>query len=291
MRWLVRTWSALTAPRRLRSNAAAVAYRRFSLHGCRVMAAATAFYALLSVVPLALLAVALSGHLLGAQEAYRKVADLLRAGMPEASSQALLSAIKVISRKEGRWFVYLVGLFGLLWSGMSLLTNLSVFLTRAWGEQPIRRAFLRQRLVALAAIGAAGTLFFLSLVFTSVASSLKHHPEWLSLLSDYLSAPKAPSGPVLSLVVGVAMFFLLYRFLPAARVTSAAALVGAVPAAILWHISRSLFGALVASSTRYGQVYGPLAGVVVFMLWVYYSAMILFLCAELAALYQEGRSR
>lgn len=280
MRWLVRTWSALTA-----------AYRRFSLHGCRVMAAATAFYALLSVVPLALLAVALSGHLLGAQEAYRKVADLLRAGMPEASSQALLSAIKVISRKEGRWFVYLVGLSGLLWSGMSLLTNLSVFLTRAWGEQPIRRAFLRQRLVALAAIAAAGTLFFLSLVFTSVASSLKRHPEWLSLLSDYLSAPKAPSGPVLSLVVGVAMFFLLYRFLPAARVTSAAALVGAAPAAILWHISRGLFGALVASSTRYGQVYGPLAGVVVFLLWVYYSAMILFFCAELAALYQEGRTR
>jgi membrane protein len=275
--------------RKLRSRIWAVllgAFRGYTRDGCSIMAAATAFYALLSLVPLTLLAVSIFGHFLGAEEAHRKVVSLVQAAVP-GSSQQLVSAIRVIASRESRWFVNLVGLFGLLWSGLSLVSNLSVFLTRAWGGQPAGRAFLGRRLIALAAIAAAGVLFLVSVVVTSLMSSFKQHPETLGALARLLAELNPPIGWVVYLAIEVAIFFCLYRVLPAAGVSSRAALVGAVAGALLWHLSHSLFGMLVESSSRYGHVYGPLAGVVIFMLWVYYSATILFFCAEMGAAYQR----
>jgi len=275
--------------RRLMSQTWAVvvaAYRAYGSHGCSIMAAATAFYSLLSLVPLALLAISIFGHFLGAEEAHRKVVSLVQAAVP-GSSQPLVGAIRIIASKGSRWFVNLVALFGLLWSGLSLLSNLSLFLTRAWTDQPGGRTFLGRRLIALAALAAAGIIFFLMVVFTSVVSSFRDHPERLGALSRLVLDLNVPLNWVVYGLINVAMFFLLFRFLPAAEVSARAALMGALPAAVLWHFSRALFGLLVTSSSRYGHVYGPLAGVVIFLLWVYYSAMILFFCAEIAAAYQQ----
>ena len=85
----------------------------------------------------------------------------------------------------------------------------------------------------------------------------------------------------LSAVFAALGFFLLYRFLPNGSVSTRAAALAALPAALLWLASRSLFSVLVAGSSHYGQVYGPLAGAVVLLLWIYYTAYIMIFCAEL----------
>jgi membrane protein len=268
----------------------AEAYRRFEDHGCPTMSAAIAFYTLLSLIPLALLAVSVFGHFVGAEAVQGRVVAVLREAGP-GSSDALVGAIRKITQKQGRWFVEIVGLLGLLWSGMNLVQNLSLFLTQALTGSSGQRTYLRQKLVALAAIAVAGLLFLLSIVFTSVMSSLNRS----SGLAQYVHEVNRPLSWLVFLVVSVLMFFLLYRFLPAASISTRAALVGAAPGAVLWHITRKLFSILVASSTRYGQVYGPLAGVVIFMVWIFYTAMILLFCAEVAAVWEArvegGRHR
>jgi membrane protein len=254
------------------------------------MSAAIAFYTLLSLIPLALLAVSVFGHFVGAEAVQGRVVAVLREAGP-GSSDALVGAIRKITQKQGRWFVEIVGLLGLLWSGMNLVQSLSLFLTQALTGSSGQRTYLRQKLVALAAIAVAGLLFLLSTVFTSVMSSLNRS----SGLAQYVHEVNRPLSWLVFLVVSVLMFFLLYRFLPAASISTRAALVGAAPGAVLWHITRKLFSILVASSTRYGQVYGPLAGVVIFMVWIFYTAMILLFCAEVAAVWEArvegGRHR
>ena len=275
---------------RLLRNALALvreAFLRFSRHHCGIMAAATSFYALLSLVPLALLAISIFGRILSPEEAQRRVLDLIQAAVPGSSPRPFLGAIRTIASHESRWFVNSVGLFALLWAGTGLLGNLSSFLTIAWTGRTGGRTFLGRRLVALAAIAVAGLFFFLSVVFTSVMAALSSHRGQFALLLEVVSRVSKVTELLLATVVAIAMFFLLYRFLPAARVTNRAAFVGAIPAAVLWHLSRLLFRLLVASSARYGQIYGPLAGVVIFLLWVYYSGIILFYCAEIAAAYQD----
>jgi len=56
---------------------------------------------------------------------------------------------------------------------------------------------------------------------------------------------------------------------------------------VLLHALRSGFSSLIVLSSRYGSVYGPLAGVVMLLLWAYYSAAVLLGCAEIAAAYQR----
>jgi membrane protein len=257
-------------------------YRRFEGHGCPTMSAAIAFYTLLSLIPLALLAISIFGRIVGAEAVEGRVIAVLREAGP-GSNDALVGAIRKISERQGRWFVEAVGLLGLLWSGMNLVQGLSLFLTRAITGGSGQRTYLRQKLTALGAIAVAGMLFLLSIVFTSVISSLSK----TSRLAEYVHDVNLPLSWLVFLAVSVLMFFLLYRFLPATSISTRAALVGAVPGAALWHVTRKLFSILVANSTRYGQVYGPLAGVVIFMVWIFYTAMILLFCAEVAAVWEE----
>jgi membrane protein len=125
------------------------------------------------------------------------------------------------------------------------------------------------------------------MLLTSAIAALHAHEARLGAVGEYVRV----LGSVLPLLVSAGLaaltFFLLYRFLPGTRVSSRAALVAALPAALLWLLSRSVFSVLVAGSSRYGQLYGPLAGAVVLLLWIYYSAYIMVFCAELGAAAQQ----
>jgi membrane protein len=179
--------------------------------------------------------------------------------------------------------------FGLLWSGMNLFTTLSLILTIVWVGRP-KRSFFARKAVSLLALIAAGLVFLASTILTSAAATISSYATTIGALSPYVQYVDLVNGALswsLQLVLIAAMFFLLYRLLPAGRVTTAGALVASVPAALLWTASRSLFSILVVGSTRYGQLYGPLAGAVVLLLWVYYSAYIMIFCGEVGAAVQE----
>jgi len=66
------------------------------------------------------------------------------------------------------------------------------------------------------------------------------------------------------------------------------ALLGAVVAATLWEVARYLFQLYVVNFASYNEVYGALAGVIILILWLYYSAMIV-LAGTLTAVVHASR--
>jgi membrane protein len=86
--------------------------------------------------------------------------------------------------------------------------------------------------------------------------------------------------------VVASMLFLLYWTMPAGRVSARAAAAAAVPGALLWVVLRSAFALLVAGSSRYKGLYGPLAGAIVLLVWIYYSAYIVIFCGEIGSTLQ-----
>jgi len=66
-------------------------------------------------------------------------------------------------------------------------------------------------------------------------------------------------------------------------------MIGAATAAIIWEFSRAAFVALVSRSADYGQLYGSLAGTVLVSVWIYVTAAIMLMGAELAVVLQEGQ--
>jgi membrane protein len=256
------------------------AYRGFERDGGWVTAGAIAFFSILGLVPIALLGFTLFARLLGS-EAHQEFEATVQQLLP-GGSRPVLDAIAAYSRNP-KPLVELVGTLGLLWSGTSLFVVLSHILTTIWVGRR-ERSYLAQRLVGLLALLAGGLLFLVNMLAAGVIAALRAHEELLGPLAVVLHdmhflGSMAPF--FLSAVFAALGFFLLYRFLPNGSVSTRAAALAALPAAMLWLASRALFSVLVAGSSHYGQVYGPLAGAVVLLLWIYYTAYIMIFCAEL----------
>jgi membrane protein len=88
--------------------------------------------------------------------------------------------------------------------------------------------------------------------------------------------------------VEVLLFWLVYRWLPNARVRTLATLAGALLAGLLWEGAQWAFRWYLTSGlTDYGAVYGTLASVIALILWAYLTGLILFVGAEFSAALQR----
>ena len=259
--------------------------REFARENGPLTAGAIAFSSVLALVPLALLAVTITGYLLGSAEAYQKVARLFQELLP-GTSAGVLEALREHTATGGR-FANAVGAAGFLWAASNLFAVLSRVLTTIWVGAP-QRGLWFHRAIGLLALAGGGVLFLANIILSSALGALgDHRPAGASGLAEVLHEFETVAPWLVNASLIATAFFLLYRFLPRGRVTSQAALVGALPATALWLISRHLFSLLVAGSSHYGRVYGPLAGAVVLLLWIYYSAYIVLFCAELGVRAQE----
>jgi len=252
------------------------------------MAGAVAFFASLSLIPLGLIIVSSVGHLIGSEQAFRETEQIVRQYFP-GSSKMVLNALETTRASSGRWLVNIVATFGLLWSGLNLFTTLSLILTIVWVGRP-KRSFVARKAVSFLALIVASLVFLASTILTSAAASISSYATTIHALAPYMHYVDLVNSALSSLVQLVlvsVMFFLLYWLLPAGRISVPSALIASVPAALLWLASRKVFAILVVGSSHYGQLYGPLAGAVVLLLWIYYSAYIMILCAEVGAVLQK----
>jgi len=276
---------------------------KFDGHGCPVMAAGMSFFAMLSLIPLTLLGISVLGYVLGSSErAQQFVYQLLSENFPERASEVLERINSVVAAPERAIFNGL-GLLGLLWSGLEFFSMLQGVLNKVWVIDSKKRFFLGRfgeflwsrlgsflwgKMVALVVFAIAGLLFWVSFLldyFVGVASQWDLRIGSLALRDFRLFwvalASLAPTG------VWIVMIFLIYVLVPRVRVSSKAALLGATFSAILIQALRAAFSFIIVRFNMYGNVYGPLATVIVFMSWTYLAMNILLLGAELGAQSQE----
>jgi membrane protein len=101
---------------------------------------------------------------------------------------------------------------------------------------------------------------------------------------------------LLGVAINAVMYMVIYRFLPspAAKVTWKQAAVGGAVVAVLWELAKQGFAFYLRrfnGAHGYDKVYGSLGGLVILILWIYYSAIILLLGAEIARLYADMQER
>jgi membrane protein len=275
-------------------------YGSFFRHLGPLKAGSIAFFATLSLFPLALLAVSVVGHAIGSQQASDEVAVLVQQYLPGASEQV----VRALKQTAGRHLlVDIAGTLALLWSAMNLFTTFSQVLTVVWWGEPTRpsqrsgfaasqsrrRGYLRHKLVSFVAVIAACALFFASVVLTGLLAAVGSYAHAIGALANLhqrLHFLDSAVAWTLHTAVVASMLFLLYWTMPAGRVSAKAAAAAAVPAGLLWVASRSVFAMLVKGSSRYQGLYGPLAGGVILLIWIYYSAYIMIFCGEIGSALQ-----
>jgi membrane protein len=248
--------------------------REAGKHEIAFRSAALAYYGLLSLFPLLLFLVFLGSQFLETEEARVALYESLNEFLPAASDTVRLVVDQTI---EARGSIGLIAGIGLLWTSSTLFNQLTTSLNITWGATP--RPFWRRRLVALISVLTIAILFILSIVLSALAAIPELGEgtgiwQWLNFS--------------VGLGLTILLFWLLYYAIPNISVSVKASLGASILSAISWQAAKSIFAWYLASGfNNYGTVYGSLASVIALVLWVYISALILFLGAEFGASLQR----
>ena len=231
--------------------ALAVQGRYKELHG-RELALAITLSAFLSLLPLLVLGIAVFGFFSAAASKDLAKEAVDRLGLAQSSDTARLITEAMHTAESSRKAASVVGLAGLLWTGLGLVRALQYAWNTAW-QVPGRG--LRDRAVGLAWLGGAGLLFAGSFVLSAASQ----------LLPWYL----APLGILAGLATGVGLWLWTAHTLPNRRVGWRTLLPGAVVGAAGFEILKVLASFVVprfvASSS---DLYGPVGVVFAVLAWL-----------------------
>lgn len=271
---------------------------RWNADNCPLMAAAMAFFGLLSVFPLTLAGVALLARFLAGNAVALKDFALFVAGFfPGAAGLGIATeiekAVRAIASGPSATTLGIVAVGSLLWSGRAYFDTLATVLNRIFpGATP--RSFLSHQLTLWGLILGVGVLFLLS-TGTTVALSLA---QSVADRFPHLFINRAPwlfdfLGKLAGYVITLFMFYVLYRYTPNRTVPPKRRVVlgAAFIAAVGWEVAKWGFARFLGNVTRYEATYGSVAGVVVTMLWIYFASMIILAGAEVGATYEEHRMK
>ncbi len=250
---------------------------------CPQYAAAIAYRVLFSLFPLTILLVSVFGLVLQDDELRERVVSELLSVLPvsESGGQNVQSTIEQIASPLSA--IGLISLVALLWGASGMMASIRIGLEAAFKVEKGRPA-AHAKLVDFVLVGASGLLVLGVIGISTFAAFFSRAVEY-TVERFGLDLATTPSGSFmrdgLQLLLIAVMTVMLYRFVPAESLGRRAVLVGATFTAIgIWGASKLL--AVLLDFTRYNVIYGSLAGVMTFLIFVYVVAMILLLGAELA---------
>ncbi len=259
-------------------------YERYDNHRCALMASACAYCAILSLVPLILVAIAALGFFFGGnQGASRRVISSIQAYAPNNAGyvdgvQAIVDHVL-----RDRHLLGIFGILGLIWAAHQVFVALQQTMNVIFDAHE-NRSLLHQRFVAIGAAFATLVVLILNIGAAISFDRLEAvvDPHFSSAIQLLLR--KSVTVIVSAFLVWY-LFTALYSALPACKVSRRGALLGAGIAAAFWVISLVGFGAYIHRFNGYDRLYGPLAGLAILVVWSYYCMAILLVGAEIAADY------
>jgi len=250
------------------------------------MAAGVSYYAILSLFPLLLGLIALFSLFLDSATVQEDLFDFFQTYLP-ASTDLLESNIKAVINLRGALGV--LSLIGLFWSGSAIFGAVSRAVNRAWDihkDRPFYIAKLRHLTMAMG----VGILFLLSLTATAALQVLGGIELPVVGRVSFLENAAVNLGTrFFPFLITLTIFLIIYKFIPNTKTFWRYIWPGALLAAILFEIAKSLFVFYLNRFADYQAVYGAVGSVIALLVWTYVSAFVLILGAEFSSEY--GRLR
>jgi membrane protein len=250
------------------------------------LAAALAFYTMLSLAPLLVISVAIVGFVLGRHEAATQISSHVQQLAGPTAAEAVQAVIGHIRRGHSGLIATVTGAFVLLFGASGVFSELRDSLNRVWRTTTPEHGWkdmVRNHFFAFLLVLAAGLLLLVSLIAAAfLAAAGKHFAGILPLPDLFLQF----ANFIVTAAMVTLLFALLYRYVPDVGIKWLDVWIGAAVTALLFTIGKLLIGLYLGRATV-GSLYGAAGSVVVLMVWVFYSAQLFFLGAEFTRMFSE----
>jgi membrane protein len=253
------------------------------------LAAALSYYTVFSLAPLLVIVIAVAGLVIGQQEAQGQVIGQIAGYAGEESAGFIQSLLQQMSTPRNSIVATVIGVVTLLLGATGVFGELQASLNQIWDVPPKQlsaqqgiRALIFTRVLSFGMVLAIGFLLLVSLIISTIVNTAS---GWLfgSIQTAFISQAL---NTVLGFAVITLMFALIFKFLPDTKIHWRDVWPGALATALLFSIGRLLISFYLSHSST-ASVYGAAGSLVVLLLWVYYSAQILFLGAEFTQVYSR----
>ena len=258
--------------------------KSFLRQGCPSLAAALAFFSLLSLFPLVFLLLygigfLVSQNIIGEQF----MLSFLKGFLPSLGERLAGELHRISALESVRWLVFL----SFFWFGGLVFYELDYALNVVF-ESTQRRHPLISTAISIALLGSTGLLLFTSYAATQTITLLTAYaPKLWGLDLVALAAHDFHLTYTLPFTLAFLAVSLLYRLVPRRRPRWRDAMAGALIFGLLWVSAKLIFLSYSDYATVYSRLYGSLLEVVLLLLWVYYSAGLLLFGGTIAHKLQQ----
>lgn len=256
------------------------AFASFIAHEPFRLAAALSYYSLLSMAPLLLIVVGTAGFVFGEGVVREELIEQVRALTGQEGAALVRTVIDNAERLEQDVFSILLGGGLMLFGATTVFAQLQGALNQVWHVKAAPEnaflGFLRHRLLSFALILSLGFLLMVSLIAGAILAALQGYLDTLGFATvgwwRFVNA-------FVSFGFATMLIAMIFKYLPDALIGWPNVWLGALITSLLLVGGRYVIG-LYLGQASIGSVFGAAGSVVVFMVWVYYAALIFFFGAE-----------
>jgi membrane protein len=250
------------------------------------LGAAVAYYTVFSLAPLFIIAVAIAGLIFGREAAQGQIFEQLRVLIGETSAAAVEDVVESADSKPVTGvFATIVGFLALIIGASGVFAQLQASLNAIWRVEPKPGrglwGLIQDRVLSFGFILIVGFLLLISLILTAIIAFIG---EWFGGFVPGVETLIQILNAILSLAIITLLFAMIFKFLPDVKISWRDVWIGALITAALFTAGKEVLG-LYLGKSGVASSYGAAGSLIVLLLWVYYSAQILFFGAEFTKAY------
>ncbi len=250
-------------------------WRRIRQADVEMIAGSLSYTTMLSLVPLLAVSLSVFQWLGGLEHLLKHLEPFILKNLAQSSGVELSRYLSGAIRRTHSSALGITGVLGVLIASTKLFTDMERAIHRVWLLK--RRRSLWKRLFVYWAI-----MFIGPLVLAAMLGVLG---------SKELGLVKKFTGPGLTSFIAFIALIAIYKWVPSRKVDRLPVLISAMAATAGLALAHEFYAGIVRSLFRFSKVYGSLAGVPLFLMWVFVVWWIILMGATLTALLQERRDR
>jgi membrane protein len=254
------------------------------------LAASLAYYAIFSIAPLLLISIHIASLFLDRTAVVEGLTSELTGVIGPSGSGAITQMLEAAGTGQPEGWTGVVSIAVLLFAATGFVGSLQDALDKIWDAPPRPGGiwtFIRSKLLSFSLVLAAAFMLLVSLLLSTAVTALAgSFSTALGLAEGVVAAIIAIANFLLSALIFAAIF----KLVPSVPVTWRAAAVGGIFTAILFAAGRFALAWYLGREAE-ASAYGAATSLVLLLIWVYYSAQILFLGAQFSQSFQGTSSR